>query len=87
MNGLTRLGAAGIKEGLYDNEALAAYLLYRLNALNKSGMVITYPNSTTSLIVFPCPASLHLNPFGPKNPLIWHCFHREQRRPTTYTNF
>ncbi|KAF8461651.1 P-loop containing nucleoside triphosphate hydrolase protein [Russula ochroleuca] len=27
---------AGIKEGLYDNEALAAYLLYRLNALNGS---------------------------------------------------
>ncbi|KAI0288370.1 P-loop containing nucleoside triphosphate hydrolase protein [Russula brevipes] len=25
---------AGIKEGLYDNEALAAYLLYRLNALD-----------------------------------------------------
>lgn len=38
----TRL--AGIKEGLYDNEALAAYLLYRLNVLNGSGMVITYPN-------------------------------------------
>ena len=25
---------AGIKEGLYDVEALAAYLLYRLNLLN-----------------------------------------------------
>jgi len=25
---------AGIKEGLYDVEALAAYLLYRLNVLN-----------------------------------------------------
>lgn len=25
---------AGIKEGLYDTEALAAYLLYRLNVLN-----------------------------------------------------
>lgn len=25
---------AGIKEGLYDMEALAAYLLYRLNVLN-----------------------------------------------------
>jgi hypothetical protein len=44
MDQLTRLGPAGIKEGLYDNEALAAYLLYRLNALNGSGMVITYPN-------------------------------------------
>ncbi|KAN0113916.1 P-loop containing nucleoside triphosphate hydrolase protein [Russula decolorans] len=27
---------AGIKEGLYDDEGLAAYLLYRLNALNQS---------------------------------------------------
>jgi len=27
---------AGIKEGLYDNEALSAYLLYRLNALNRA---------------------------------------------------
>lgn len=42
MNGLTRLGSAGIKEGLYDNEALAAYLLYRLNLLSQSGMVIIY---------------------------------------------
>jgi mitochondrial GTPase 1 len=25
---------AGIKEGLYDVESLAAYLLYRLNVLN-----------------------------------------------------
>ncbi len=64
MNGLTRLGSAGIKEGLYDNEALAAYLLYRLNALNQSGMVIIYPDSMTSLIDFPSPASLHLDPFG-----------------------
>ena len=29
-------GIAGIKEGLYDNEALAAYLLYRLNALDRT---------------------------------------------------
>ena len=43
MNGLIRLGSAGIKEGLYDNEALAAYLLYRLNLLNQSGTVIIYP--------------------------------------------
>jgi len=28
------LSAAGIKEGLYDIEALAAYLLYRLNTIN-----------------------------------------------------
>ncbi|KAI9509264.1 P-loop containing nucleoside triphosphate hydrolase protein [Russula earlei] len=27
---------AGIKEGLYDDEALAAYLLYRLNVLNRA---------------------------------------------------
>jgi len=27
---------AGIKEGLYDNEVLAAYLLYRLNALDST---------------------------------------------------
>ena len=47
---ITRLGPAGIKEGLYDNEALAAYLLYRLNVLNESGMVITYPNSIMTLI-------------------------------------
>lgn len=64
MNGLTRLGSAGIKEGLYDNEALAAYLLYRLNALNQSGMVIMYPNSMTSLIDFLFPAFLHLIPSG-----------------------
>jgi hypothetical protein len=64
MNGLTRLGSAGIREGLYDNEALAAYLLYRLNALNQSGMIIVYPNSMTSLIDFPPPTSLRLNPFG-----------------------
>jgi hypothetical protein len=31
---------AGIKEGLYDNEALAAYLLYRLNALDSTS---TFP--------------------------------------------
>jgi hypothetical protein len=37
---LTRLGPAGIKEGLYDNETLAAYLLHRLNALSESGMII-----------------------------------------------
>jgi hypothetical protein len=43
MNGLTRLASAGIKEGLYDNESLAAYLLYRLNSLNQSGMVIMCP--------------------------------------------
>lgn len=59
MNGLIRLGSAGIKEGLYDNEALAAYLLYRLNALDQSGMVFMYPNLTTSLIDFLSPASLH----------------------------
>ena len=64
MNGLTRLGSAGIKEGLYDNEALAAYLLYRLNALNQTGMVIMYPNLWTSLIDFPFPAFLHLASFG-----------------------
>jgi hypothetical protein len=56
--------SAGIKDGLYDNETLAAYLLYRLNALNQSGMVIMYPNSMTSLIDFPFPAFPHLNPFG-----------------------
>jgi len=55
---------AGIKEGLYDDEGLAAYLLYRLNALNQSGMVIVYPNLMTSLIDFPSPALLHLDPFG-----------------------
>jgi hypothetical protein len=64
MNGLIRLGSAGIKEGLYDNEALAAYLLYRLNALNQSGIVLIYPNSMTSLIDFSSFAFLHLNPFG-----------------------
>ena len=63
MNGLTRLGSAGIKEGLYDNEGLAAYLLYRLNALNQSGMVIMCLNSMTSLIDFPSPAFLRLT-FG-----------------------
>jgi hypothetical protein len=63
MNGLTRLDSAGIKEGLYDNEALAAYLLYRLNALNPSGTVIMYFNSMT-ILDFPSPAYLDLNPFG-----------------------
>ncbi len=58
MNRLTRLGQAGIKEGLYDNEALAAYLLYRLNALNQTGTDVMYPNSTPSLIDFF--RSLHL---------------------------
>jgi len=28
---------AGIKEGLYSVEALAAYLLYRLNVINPAG--------------------------------------------------
>jgi hypothetical protein len=60
MNGLIRLGSAGIKEGLYDNEALAAYLLYRLNALNQSGMAIIYPNPMTSLIDFPSPTLILL---------------------------
>ena len=58
---LTRLGPAGIKEGLYDNEALAAYLLYRLNALNGSGMVIIYPNLIMTLIDFSFPIFSHLN--------------------------
>jgi hypothetical protein len=62
--GLTRLDSAGIKEGLYDNEALAAYLLYRLNALNQSGMFIMYLNSMKIPIDFPSPAILHLNLFG-----------------------
>ena len=30
---------AGIKEGLYDVEALATYLLYRLNVLNPIGAI------------------------------------------------
>lgn len=55
MNRLTQLCSAGIKEGLYDDEALAAYLLYRLNALNQSGMVLMYLNSMSSLIDFPSP--------------------------------
>ena len=38
--GLTLPVQAGIKEGLYDDEALAAYLLYRLNALNSTGTYI-----------------------------------------------
>ncbi len=33
-NHSSSLSAAGIKEGLYDIEALAAYLLYRLNTIN-----------------------------------------------------
>ena len=40
--------AAGIKEGLYDVEALATYLLYRLNVLNPIGAVfnqLTHLNS------------------------------------------
>jgi hypothetical protein len=49
MDRLTRLGPAGIKEGLYDSETLAAYLLYRLNALSESGKVM-YPNLITTLI-------------------------------------
>ncbi|KAF8882509.1 P-loop containing nucleoside triphosphate hydrolase protein [Gymnopilus junonius] len=40
---------AGIKEGLYDTEALAAYLLYRLNALN--------PICNPSLLRAPPPGS------------------------------
>ncbi len=54
--GLTRLGSAGIKEGLYDNEALAAYLLYRLNALNQSGIVISCIlfNYRSDLLSVPC---------------------------------
>ena len=58
---LTRLGPAGIKEGLYDSEALAAYLLYRLNALNGSGMVIVYLNSIMTLIDSSFPVLLHLH--------------------------
>ncbi|KAI0298667.1 P-loop containing nucleoside triphosphate hydrolase protein [Multifurca ochricompacta] len=40
---------AGIKEGLYDNEALAAYLLYRLNALDgaKPAYLTLLPPGTT----------------------------------------
>ncbi|KAF9652613.1 P-loop containing nucleoside triphosphate hydrolase protein [Thelephora ganbajun] len=33
---------AGIKEGLYDVEALATYLLYRLNVLNPIGAIFTW---------------------------------------------
>lgn len=39
---------AGIKEGLYDNEALAAYLLYRLNALDSTS---TFPCNKRSRLI------------------------------------
>ena len=39
---------AGIKEGLYDNEALAAYLLYRLNALDSTS---TFPSNKRSHLI------------------------------------
>jgi hypothetical protein len=44
MHQLILPGPAGIKEGLYDSEALAAYLLYRLNALDGTGTSIVYLN-------------------------------------------
>ena len=44
---------AGIKEGLYDNEALSAYLLYRLNALNMAGTFIMYRNNISPLTLNP----------------------------------
>jgi mitochondrial GTPase 1 len=43
--GLTHPVQAGIKEGLYDDEALAAYLLYRLNALHGTGTYICVGNT------------------------------------------
>ena len=46
-------GPAGIKEGLYDNEALAAYLLYRLNALDKtSTCILSYQETQHKLSDF-----------------------------------
>jgi mitochondrial GTPase 1 len=68
MNRLTRPGQAGIKEGLYDNEALAAYLLYRLNALNQTGTDVMYPNSITGLIDFSVPCIFAPLSFWPKEP-------------------
>jgi hypothetical protein len=47
-------GPAGIKEGLYDNEALSAYLLYRLNALNRAGTFMSYPKHIASRLFAPC---------------------------------
>ena len=59
---------AGIKEGLYDVEALAAYLLYRLNILNPmSELSALAPNiwSHRSYICpIPAPAYLQLLPPG-----------------------
>jgi len=50
----TLSGSAGIKEGLYDNEALSAYLLYRLNALNRAGTFMSYPKHIASRLFAPC---------------------------------
>ena len=41
-NSLKIIWVAGIKEGLYDVEALATYLLYRLNALNPIGTIFNW---------------------------------------------
>ena len=51
---LTLSGPAGIKEGLYDNEALSAYLLYRLNALNRAGTFVSHPKHIASRLFAPC---------------------------------
>jgi len=53
---------AGIKEGLYDNEALAAYLSFRLNALNGTSTFFIYPRkylplNFTLVFVVPNPCS------------------------------
>lgn len=50
----TPSGSAGIKEGLYDNEVLSAYLLYRLNALNRAGTFMSYPKHIASRLFAPC---------------------------------
>lgn len=62
------LSSAGIKEGLYDVEALATYLLYRLNILNPMSELSTLAQSICSHASYFCPitapAYLQLLPPG-----------------------
>jgi hypothetical protein len=53
------LSAAGIKEGLYDIEALAAYLLYRLNTINSICEFLSFCSSDL-LSVYQWPNQIYL---------------------------
>lgn len=70
---------AGIREGFYDDESLASYLLYRLNVLHQKGLLVTHKhqnseNIINSLIVM-------------QSQRTYDYYRRGQRQRTTFMSF